>query len=103
MDALFHGDTLGSLLIRFIVNLVFLFILVILLYFRYTKKEKFLFTFFPDRCNGLLYLLYAEGYKDRDWNRSGIICNIPDSKVQNKELQCKRYGLYLHNNRNFCY
>ena len=46
MDALFHGDTLGSLLIRFIVNLVFLFILVILLYFRYTKKEKFLFTFF---------------------------------------------------------
>jgi hypothetical protein len=46
MDALFHGNTLWSLLIRFVVNLIFLFILVILLYFRYTKKEKFLFTFF---------------------------------------------------------
>jgi len=31
---------------RFFVNLVFLFILIRLLYFRYTKKEKFLFTFF---------------------------------------------------------
>lgn len=46
MDALFHGDTLGSLLIRFAVNLIFLFILIKVLYFRYTKKEKFLFTFF---------------------------------------------------------
>jgi len=46
MDALFHGDTLWSLLIRFLLNLIFLFILIKLLYFRYTKKEKFLFTFF---------------------------------------------------------
>jgi hypothetical protein len=46
MDALFHGDTLGSLLIRFVINLIFLFILINLLYFRYSKKEKFLFTFF---------------------------------------------------------
>jgi hypothetical protein len=46
MDALFHGNTLWSLLIRFVVDLIFLFILVMLLYFRYTKKEKFLFTFF---------------------------------------------------------
>jgi len=46
MDALFHGNTLWSLLIRFVMDLIFLFILVMLLYFRYTKKEKFLFTFF---------------------------------------------------------
>ena len=46
MDALFHGNTLLSLLIRFVMNLIFLFILIKLLYFRYTKKEKFLFTFF---------------------------------------------------------
>ena len=46
MDALFHGNSLLSLLIRFVVNLIFLFILIKLLYFRYTKKEKFLFTFF---------------------------------------------------------
>jgi hypothetical protein len=31
---------------RFVINLVFLFILVRVVYFRYTKKEKFLFTFF---------------------------------------------------------
>jgi hypothetical protein len=46
MDALFHGNSLLSLLIRFVVNLIFLFILIKLLYFRYSKKEKFLFTFF---------------------------------------------------------
>ncbi len=46
MDALFHGNSLWSLLIRFLMNLIFLFILIKLLYFRYTKKEKFLFTFF---------------------------------------------------------
>jgi hypothetical protein len=31
---------------RFAINLVFLFILIRVVYFRYTKKEKFLFTFF---------------------------------------------------------
>lgn len=31
---------------RFAINLVFLFILVRVIYFRYSKKEKFLFTFF---------------------------------------------------------
>ncbi len=31
---------------RFALNLIFLFILIRLLYFRYTKKEKFLFTYF---------------------------------------------------------
>ena len=31
---------------RFAMNLVFLFILIRIIYFRYTKKEKFLFTFF---------------------------------------------------------
>jgi hypothetical protein len=46
MDTLFHGNTVWSLLIRFVMNLFFLFILIQLLYFRYTKKEKFLFTFF---------------------------------------------------------
>jgi len=46
MDELFHGNNVWSLLIRFVMNLVFLFILIKLLYFRYTKKEKFLFTFF---------------------------------------------------------
>jgi hypothetical protein len=31
---------------RFVVNIVFLFILIRFVYFRYVKKEKFLFTFF---------------------------------------------------------
>lgn len=31
---------------RFVMNLVFLFILVRVIYFRYSKKDKFLFTFF---------------------------------------------------------
>jgi len=32
--------------IRFVINLIFLFILIRGIYFKYTKKEKFLFTFF---------------------------------------------------------
>ena len=35
-----------GIMIRFAVNLFFLFILIRVVYFRYTKKEKFLFTFF---------------------------------------------------------
>ena len=46
MENLFHSTTVWGVLIRFLMNFVFLFILVRLLYFRYTKKEKFMFTFF---------------------------------------------------------
>jgi len=46
MENLFDSMTIWGILMRFFVNLVFLFILIRLLYFRYTKKEKFLFTFF---------------------------------------------------------
>ncbi|NSW94765.1 MAG: DUF4956 domain-containing protein [Bacteroidales bacterium] len=35
-----------GILIRFIINTVFLIILIRFVYFRYSKKEKFLFTFF---------------------------------------------------------
>jgi len=35
-----------GILIRFVINLVFIFILIRGIYFRYSKKEKFLFTFF---------------------------------------------------------
>jgi hypothetical protein len=46
MENLFHSLTVWSILIRFVLNLVFLVILIRLLYFRYSKKEKFMFTFF---------------------------------------------------------
>jgi len=35
-----------EMFIRFIITVVFLFILICLIYFRYSKKEKFVFTFF---------------------------------------------------------
>jgi hypothetical protein len=35
-----------GILLRFVINVVFLIILIRGIYFRYTKKEKFLFTFF---------------------------------------------------------
>ena len=35
-----------GIMVRFVINLFFLFILIRVVYFRYTKKEKFLFTFF---------------------------------------------------------
>ena len=46
MEDLFTSMTVGGVLIRFTFNLVFLFVLIRLLYFRYCKKEKFLFSFF---------------------------------------------------------
>jgi hypothetical protein len=46
MENLFHSPSIWSILIRFVLNLLFLFILIQLLYFRYSKKEKFMFTFF---------------------------------------------------------
>jgi hypothetical protein len=46
MENLFHSVTVWGVLVRFVFNFAFLFILIRLLYFRYSKKEKFLFTFF---------------------------------------------------------
>jgi signal transduction histidine kinase len=40
-----HPDFYGTLY-RFVINVVFLIILIRYIYFRYTKKEKFAFTFF---------------------------------------------------------
>jgi len=41
-----NEDTLLSIMIRFGINFLVLFILVRLIYYRYTKKEEFLFSFF---------------------------------------------------------
>jgi hypothetical protein len=41
-----NNPDFGGILIRFVIDLVFLFILIRVIYFRYSKKEKFLFTFF---------------------------------------------------------
>jgi len=46
MEELFNSMTIWGVLIRFAMNLFFLFILIRILYFRYSKKEKFMFTFF---------------------------------------------------------
>lgn len=40
------NDTVWGILLRFSINLVFIIVLIAVIYFRYTKKEKFLFTFF---------------------------------------------------------
>ena len=46
MEQLFNSTTIWGILMRFAITLIFLFILIRIIYFRYTKKEKFLFTFF---------------------------------------------------------
>jgi len=46
MENLFHSPTVWGILIRFALNLISLLILIQILYFRYSKKEKFMFTFF---------------------------------------------------------
>ncbi|TFG44488.1 MAG: DUF4956 domain-containing protein [Bacteroidia bacterium] len=46
MENLFHSQAVWGILIRFVLNLISLLILVRILYFRYSKKEKFMFTFF---------------------------------------------------------
>ena len=40
------SDSVWGILLRFSINLVFIILLIAVIYFRYTKKEKFLFTFF---------------------------------------------------------
>jgi hypothetical protein len=46
MENLFNGSTVWGVMLRFAMNLVFLIILIKILYFRYSKKENFMFTFF---------------------------------------------------------
>jgi hypothetical protein len=46
MEHLFNSSTVWGILIRFVITLAFLFVLIAVIYFRYSKKEKFVFTFF---------------------------------------------------------
>ncbi len=46
MENLFNSMSIGGVLIRFALDMIVLFILIRSLYFRYSKKENFLFTFF---------------------------------------------------------
>jgi hypothetical protein len=46
MEQLFNSPTIWGILIRFVITLAFLFVLIAVIYFRYSKKEKFVFTFF---------------------------------------------------------
>ncbi len=46
MENLINSMSIGGVLIRFLMDIIFLFILIRALYFRYSKKENFLFTFF---------------------------------------------------------
>jgi len=46
MQHLFISPTVWNILIRFVFTLTFLFILIAVIYFRYSKKGKFLFTLF---------------------------------------------------------
>jgi hypothetical protein len=46
MENLFNSETIWGVLMRFMMNLFFLIILIRVLYFRYSKKENFMFTFF---------------------------------------------------------
>lgn len=46
MENLLNSTSVGGVLIRFAMDMIFLFVLVKVLYFRYSKKENFLFTYF---------------------------------------------------------
>lgn len=46
LESLVIEDTLWSIMVRFCVNFISLFILVRLIYYRYTKKPEYLFSFF---------------------------------------------------------
>lgn len=46
MENLFHSQTIWGILIRFAMHLISLIILIRILYFRYSKKENFMFTFY---------------------------------------------------------
>jgi hypothetical protein len=45
IEAILLSNSLWNLLIRFIVNLTVLFILIFVIYYRYSKKEEYLFSF----------------------------------------------------------
>ena len=45
VDALVNGDTLWNLLIRFFLNLIVIFILVRGVYYKFSKKEEYFFSF----------------------------------------------------------
>jgi hypothetical protein len=56
LNSLVLNDSLWSILIRFLVNLVVLFILIRIIYYRFSKKEELLFSFF---LMGIMIFLFC--------------------------------------------
>jgi len=58
-----NSTSVWGILLRFAINLVFLIVLIGIIYFRYSKKEKFLFTFF---LIGIIVFLVCSIMKEFD-------------------------------------
>jgi hypothetical protein len=46
IETIIQGSTLLGIMTRFLINLIVLFILIRLIYYRFTKKEEFIFAYF---------------------------------------------------------
>jgi hypothetical protein len=66
--SIFSNQTVWGILARFAVDIIFLTILIGVIYFRYSKKEKFLFTFFITGiivfflCTAMNFLSFNMGF-----------------------------------------
>ena len=108
------SDTVWGILLRFSINVVFIIVLVWVIYFRYTKKEKFLFTFFligvvvffvssimrrVDIGLGLAFGLFAliKGYTKTKGYQQLLnqyeLMNVIYSRAESKAMETETYNL----------
>ena len=88
---------------RFLVNLVFLFILIRVIYFRYSRKEKFLFSFFLMGIMAFFITSMLRSVFIEMGMAVGLFAVFGILRLRSKQFQCKRYGIYLCNLWDFRY
>ena len=69
---------------RFAVNIVFLFILIRVIYFRYSQEGEISVQLLFNGYNGLFYNLHAEIGIYRDGHGSRFICRFRNTEVEGK-------------------
>jgi hypothetical protein len=83
-----------GILLRFVINTAFLIVLIGVVYFRYTKKEKFLFTFF---LMGIIVFFITAMLSRYSLNSAWLLVysEFCRAEVPDEEFQSERHVVYV--------
>ncbi len=93
---------------KFTINLAFLFLLIRIVYYRYSRKGIYVFSLFLMGIvifilGSMLPIVFvADVFGGSIGNGCRLICHFHDPQVQNQKPERKRYGIFLYCYCHFC-